>query len=77
MSRRVGHRRSVCALNAGDFTNERPVVFVNHHDAILAADEQPMIRRIGDDVVPTAVPAERIGVRDAIGRRLRKKRRSG
>ena len=44
-------RGSVRALDAGDFAEQRPAVFVDHHHAILPADEQTVIRRIGHDVV--------------------------
>ena len=47
------------AVDPGDLAEERAVVLVDHHHAILPADEQPMIRRIGHDVVPAAVAADR------------------
>ena len=68
MARGIRHRGPVRALNAGDFAEQRPVVFVDHHHAILPADEQPVVRRIGDDVVPAAVAAERVRVCDAVER---------
>jgi hypothetical protein len=37
---------------------QRAAILVDHHDAILPADEDAMIGRIGDDVVPTAVATE-------------------
>ena len=46
-----------------------PVVLVDDHHAILSRDEQAVIRRIRHDVVPAAVAAERVGVRDAVGAR--------
>ena len=52
------HRGPVRALDAGDLAEQRAVVFVDHHHAILPADEQPVIRRIGHDVVPAAVAAQ-------------------
>jgi hypothetical protein len=45
---------------------ELPRVFINDHGPVLTADEQPVVWRIGDDVVPTAVSAERVCVSDAV-----------
>ena len=53
----IRKRGPVCALDAGDFAEQLSVVFVDHHHASLPANKQTVIRRIGDDVVPTAVPA--------------------
>ena len=65
----VRHRGSVRALDAGDFAEQRPAVFVDDHHAILPGDKQAVIRWIGHDVVPAAVPAQRVRVGDAIRRR--------
>ena len=66
MARGAGDRGSVRALDAGDFAEQRPAVLVDHHHAILAPDEQAVIRRIRHDVVPAAVAAEDIAMRDAV-----------
>ena len=69
-------RGAVGALDAGHFAQHLPVVLVHDHDPVLAADEEPVIRRVGHDVVPAAVAADHEGVRDAIRRgRLRQQRR--
>ena len=62
-------RRAVRAVDAGDFAEQLAVVLVDDHHAILPADEQTVIRRIGHDVVPAAVAAERVGLGDVIRRR--------
>ena len=49
-------RRPVRALHTGDFAEQRPVVLVDDHHAVLPADEQAMVRRVGDDVVPAPSP---------------------
>ena len=65
---------SVRALDAGDFAEQFAGVLIDHHHAILPGDEDTVIRRIGHDVVPAAVPAKRVGVRDAVrGGGLRQK----
>src|ERR1022692_1633974 len=69
MARGSRQRGSVRALNAGDFTEQRPAVFVDDHHAILAGDKQAVIWWIGDDVVPAAIPAQSVGLRDAVRRR--------
>ena len=66
MSRVRRHCGAVCALNTSDLAEQHPLVFVDDHHAILPADEQPVIRGIGDDVVPAAVPAERIRMGDPV-----------
>ena len=68
MSRRRGNRRPVRALNARHFAKQRPVVFVDHHHAILPANKQSVSWRVGHDVVPAAVAAERVGMCDPIDR---------
>jgi len=45
------------ALDSGDLAQQRSLVFIDDHDAILSADEQAVIRRIGNDIVPAAIPA--------------------
>jgi len=44
------------ALNTRDFAKQLPAVFIHHHHAILAADEQAVIGRIGHDVIPASFP---------------------
>src|SRR3954454_2901414 len=51
-------RRSVRALNTGDFAEEGAGLLVHDHDAILAADEQAVGYRVGHDVVPAAISAD-------------------
>ena len=60
---------SVRALDAGDFAEQLPAVFIDHHHAILAGDKKTVVGRIGHDVVPTPVPAKRVGMGHAVGRR--------
>ena len=68
MSRGLRDRGSVRALDAGDFAEQRPAVFIDDHHAILPGDEQTVIGRIGHDVVPAPIPAQRVGVGHAVGR---------
>jgi hypothetical protein len=42
------------ALEVLHFAKQRPVVFIDHHHAILSCDEEPVVGRIGSDVVPAA-----------------------
>jgi hypothetical protein len=64
MSRIHGLRpeRSVRAFDARDFAEKHPTVLIHDHHAVLAADEQSLVRRIGNDVIPAAIPAERKGL---------------
>jgi hypothetical protein len=39
-------------------TEQLAVVLVDRHDPTLARDEQPVVWRVGDDVVPGALAAE-------------------
>ena len=48
----IGERRAVRAVDARHFAEQLAVILVDDHHAILPADEQAMIRRIGNDVVP-------------------------
>ena len=57
---------SVCALNAGDFSEQLAGVLVDDHQAGLARDVDAVTGWVGDDVVPTAVAAERVFMGDAI-----------
>ena len=61
-------RGAVRAVDAADLAQQRAVVFVDNHHAILAGDEHAVIRWIGHDVVPTAVASEGVGVGDVVGR---------
>src|SRR5215467_11254229 len=54
-------------VNASDLADELSIRLVDDHDAILTADENAMVARIGNDVVPAPCAADRIRVRDAIG----------
>src|SRR5207249_6430467 len=65
----------VCGLNQGDalpilnprdFAQQLAVSLVHDHETILARDEDPVMRRIGRDVVPASVATQDIGVRDVI-----------
>ena len=62
-------RGSMRPLDAGDFAEQLPAVFIDHHHAILAGDKKTVVGRIGHDVVPTPVPAKRVGMGHAVGRR--------
>src|SRR6185295_12400346 len=63
---------AVRALNAGHLAEQPAAVFIDDHHPILAADEQPMCRRVWHDVIPAAVTTEHVGVRDPVRRsRLR------
>ena len=62
-------RGSVRAVDAGDFAEQLPGVFVDDHHAILPGDKQTVIGWIGHDVVPAAIPAQRVGVGDPVRRR--------
>ena len=69
-------RGAVRAVDAGHLAEQLAVVLIDNHHTILASDEHTVVRRIGNDVVPAALSAEDVGVRDAIGRcRLRGERR--
>ena len=68
MARGFRHRRSVRALDAGDFAKQFPAILADHHHAILPGDEQTVIGWIGHDVVPAAFPAQSVGLRDAVRR---------
>ena len=60
---------SVSALNAGDFSEQLAGILVDDHEAGLAGDVNAVTGWVGDDVVPTAVAAERVFMGDAIGGR--------
>src|SRR5438128_1063084 len=47
MPRSLRHRGSVCALNASDLAEQRPLVFIDDHYAILPGDKQTVIGWIG------------------------------
>ena len=57
MTRGFVDRRAVRAVNSLHFAQELSGRFVNHHHAILPPDEEAMVRRVGDDVIPAAVSA--------------------
>ena len=66
------HCGPVSAVDAGDFAEQHAGVFIDHHQSILAGDEEAVMGRIGHDVVPAAIPTQRVGMGDAVrGRRLR------
>jgi hypothetical protein len=50
-------RGTVRPLDAGDFAEQRPAVFVDNHNAILPCDEQTVLNLIEHDIVPPAAPA--------------------
>jgi hypothetical protein len=62
------HRRPMRAPNPGDLAQHSSAVFVDHHHAILPADEQAMVRRIRNDVIPAAVTPKHVCVADMIRR---------
>jgi hypothetical protein len=66
VARGFGDCRSMSALNASDFAKEFTGVLVNHHDSILSGNEEPVIRWIRYNGIPTAFSSELVGVRDAI-----------
>jgi len=68
MPGRFCHRGSVRAVDAGDFAEEFPAVFIDDHPAILPSDKQTVIGRVGDDVVPAPVTAQHVGVGHAVRR---------
>jgi len=43
MTRGIGQRGPMCTLDAGDFAEQRPIVFVDDHHAVLSADEQTVV----------------------------------
>src|SRR6185437_4781923 len=67
---RGGDRRAVSAVDARDFTEQLSGALVDDHDAILPADEDAMVRRIGDEIVPASGAANGVGVGDLIGAAL-------
>ena len=62
MPRGSGYSCSVCPLDAGDFAEQRSAVFIDYHYAILPCDKQAVIGRVGHNVVPTSISAQRVGV---------------
>ena len=45
---------AVRAMNALHFTEQASVALVHDHHAILSADEEAVMRGIGNDIVPTS-----------------------
>lgn len=66
MSRRCGDRGAMRAVDTRDLSEQRSLVLVDHHQAILARDEDPMVGRIGYNVIPASFAAEHVGVGDPI-----------
>jgi len=51
--------RFVRALDASNFAEQRSAILKDDHHAVLPGDKQTVIGRIGHDVVPASVPAQR------------------
>ncbi len=68
MTRGRRQRSPVRAIDAVDFAKQRPAVFVDDHQAILPGDKQTVIGWVGHNVVPAAIPAQCVGVGDAVRR---------
>ena len=71
------HRSSVCAIDAGNFAEQSPLVLIDHHYAILPRDKHAMIRRIWHDVIPAPVSTQIVSVCHTIRRRLPNQRGQG
>jgi len=57
---------AVRAVDAANLSEQLSRVFVDDHHAVLAADEQPVIRGVGHHVVPAAIASDVVGVRNFI-----------
>jgi hypothetical protein len=68
MPRGFCQRGSVRTVDASNLAEQRPAVFIDDHHAILPGDKQTVIGWIGHEVVPSPVPAQRVGVGDAVRR---------
>ena len=64
-------------LMVGDFAEELAVILIDDHDAVLAGDEDAVVGRVGDDVIPGTVAADGVGVGDVVARRLGEKHAGG
>ena len=64
--RRLDERHAVGSVNVADLAEQLPVVLIHDHDAILPRNEHAVARRVRDDVVPAAFPAQDERVRDLV-----------
>src|SRR5881296_3456814 len=62
---REGH--AVGPIQTRDFPEHFSAVGVDHDDAVLVRDEQPMAHGVEGEVVPPAVAAERVAAGDVVG----------
>jgi len=46
VARRLDDRGAMRAMNSRDLADQPPIVFVDHHQPILPADEQSMVRHV-------------------------------
>jgi hypothetical protein len=58
MSRCLGDRGSVRALDPDDLAQQFSVVDIDNHDPVLPGDEHAVMRRVGNNVVPTPLAAQ-------------------
>ena len=54
------------SLDAHDLADQLPIGGVDDHHAVGASDVDAMLRRHGYDVVPAAIPAELVRLRDVV-----------
>ena len=66
MMRRRHQCDTVRALNGLYLAQELAIVFVNHHEPVLARNKDAMIGGIGSDIVPAPIAAQCVGMRDSI-----------
>src|SRR5438128_12622120 len=59
---------AVGSVNAHHLAEKFAVVLVHNHDAILPPDKQTMLRRIGHDVIPSAISAKHKRIRNLVER---------
>ena len=67
MTRSARDGRTMRAVNAGQFAQQASFPFIDDHNAILPCDEEPVIRRIGNNIVPASIATQRVGMSDPIG----------
>ena len=59
-------RCAMRAIDSPNFSDHPAVIHVDHRHPVLPCDEQPMIGRVGDHIVPTAFAADGVGVSDRV-----------